>query len=150
MDFSQIFQNPTLVWFLAGLILLLLEFAIPGVFILFFGLGAWLTSIACAAFDLDVNGQLLVFLISSVAMLVFLRKHIKRKFFDKPMHNEASLDEEFIGKTAIVNTSIDPNHPGQISFKGTTWKATSDAHIDEGAAVEITGKESITLTVKPK
>ncbi len=150
MEFSQLLQNPILIWFLVGLALLILEFAAPGVYILFFGIGAWITALACAIASPDLDMQLLIFLISSVGLLIFLRKHIKKRFFDKPIEHDGSLNDEFIGKTAITLSQIHPNTKGQINFKGTTWSAVSDVEIEEGTPVEITGKESITLTIKPK
>ena len=36
MDF-----NPVLIWFLIGLALVLSEFMLPGIILVFFGLGAW-------------------------------------------------------------------------------------------------------------
>ncbi|MBW1855703.1 MAG: hypothetical protein JRJ00_13650 [Deltaproteobacteria bacterium] len=36
--------NPTTVWFVLGLILALSEFAVPGVILIFFGVGAWIVA----------------------------------------------------------------------------------------------------------
>jgi len=40
-------NDPKLIWFLIGVGLLLLEFTAPGLVILFFGIGALITSISC-------------------------------------------------------------------------------------------------------
>jgi len=37
------FFNPTLIWFFIGLVLLIAEFSVPGVILVFFGIGAWVT-----------------------------------------------------------------------------------------------------------
>ena len=68
MDF-----NPVLIWFLVGLALILSEFMVPGVILVFFGMGAWITAIgAWVGFAPDTSSQLLIFAISSVILLVLL------------------------------------------------------------------------------
>ena len=44
---ENILSRPELMWFILGLILFLLELVIPGFFIFFFGLGAWVTALVC-------------------------------------------------------------------------------------------------------
>ena len=48
----DILQDPAVIWFLVGLGLLLLELALPGLVILFFGAGAWVTALVCAITDI--------------------------------------------------------------------------------------------------
>jgi hypothetical protein len=54
--------NPTLLWFLLGLALILLEFVVPGVILVFFGIGAWAAAVT-TYFGLTASfqSQLLVF-----------------------------------------------------------------------------------------
>ena len=42
--------TPELIWFLIGLVLIILEFGIPGVVTVFFGIGAWLVSFVMFVF----------------------------------------------------------------------------------------------------
>ncbi|MHC4858277.1 MAG: hypothetical protein ACYTBY_11000 [Planctomycetota bacterium] len=45
MDWIKDFMKPEFIWAMVGLILLLLEFALPGLIIFFFGVGA-ITTVA--------------------------------------------------------------------------------------------------------
>ena len=52
MDWLKEFLKPELIWFLIGLVLLLMEFAIPGLVVLFFGIGAWVVAGVCLLTDI--------------------------------------------------------------------------------------------------
>ena len=47
LDAIKEFLTPEIIWFLVGLVLLILEFAMPGLIIGFFGVGAWVVAIVC-------------------------------------------------------------------------------------------------------
>ncbi len=149
MDMQEFF-TPPVIWFLIGLVLLLLELAIPGLIVIFFGVGAWFTALCLKFFDIGINVQLFIFLTSSILSLAVLRKYLKNKFFRENTSVINDLDDEFIGKTATAETSLKTGIVGKIIFKGTTWNAISDSDIEIGKQVKITGKESITLHVTKK
>ena len=162
MSGAQVIQGPTridnikewlepqLIWFIVGLIFLLLEFAIPGLITVFFGVGAWIVVILCLFLDISLNTQLLIFIFSSVFFLVSLRRWfttlLPRR--DAPSQFEAEILDAFLGKKAIVTQEITPNTKGKIEFRGTYWDAEAYETIPEGAPVEILEKDNITLTVK--
>jgi membrane protein implicated in regulation of membrane protease activity len=79
----DILSDPAVVWFLIGLGLLLLELILPGLVIIFFGAGAWITALVCVVTDINLNWQILIFLVASLLGLVLVRKYLKRKFFSK-------------------------------------------------------------------
>lgn len=139
--------TPAVIWFLVGLGLLLLELAIPGFVIIFFGVGAWLTSLGLLFFDFGLNAQLLIFLISSVVLLVLLRRYLKEKFFNAKKDSGDSLDDDIVGQMAVAKTVITPNKQGKIEFKGALWSAFTDEEISEGETVKILDKQSILLKV---
>ena len=140
--------TPPVIWFLVGVVLLLLELAIPGLIVFFFGFGAWVVALCLVLFDMSLTWQLLIFVITSVVSLLLLRRFLKDKFFKQDDSNKASLEEEFIGKTAIAETNLKPGISGKVSFKGTQWSATSDDTIAKGEQVKITDRDSINLKVK--
>ncbi|MCK4344327.1 MAG: NfeD family protein [Bacteroidales bacterium] len=148
MDIKSLLTAPV-IWFLIGLVFLLLELVVPGLVIIFFGVGAWITAICCLFLDIDINIQILIFTIFSVIALALLRNYLKRRFFKEDENQEGSLNEEFIGKTATVESEIQPGKQGKVKFKGTQWKAISKQHIEKSSQVKIIGKESITLIVEP-
>lgn len=148
MEISEFFQNSAVIWFIIGLLFFLLEFIVPGLIVLFFGIGAWITAILTLIFDFSLETELVLFLITSVSSLIFLRKYFKRIFVGKDENSTDEELEEFIGKHATVTEDIAPDKPGKVSFKGANWNAESDEVIEKGKQVEIVARESINFTVK--
>ncbi|MCK5786468.1 MAG: NfeD family protein [Candidatus Sabulitectum sp.] len=140
--------TPELIWFSCGVVLIFLEFAVPGVILVFFGAGAVITSILTWAGLLPgTTEQLIVFGVSSLVLLFGLRKYASR-FFKGGSTEEQ--DDEYTGKIARVVTGIEPGSlEGKVFFEGTDWKADSLVSIPEGSSVRITGKNNITLIVEP-
>jgi inner membrane protein len=147
MDF-----NPAIIWFLIGLGLVLSEFMLPGIILVFFGLGAWVVALGAWIGILNgTNTQLLTFGISSVLLLVFLRRYFQNRFIgfvgDAQVPSE-NIDD-FSGQPVTVISAIQPDQAGRVEYKGAGWKATSDVAIPEGASAVIESVEGITLRVKP-
>lgn len=147
---ENIFSRPELFWFFIGLVLFLLELVIPGFFIFFFGLGAWVTALVCLIGEPGTNLQIIIFAVTSVLTLVALRRIIQKKFFYSKDKLSEEVEDEFTGKEAHATTDIGPDKDGKVEFKGTTWKAESKHEIAEGQIVIITEKENFKLFVKPK
>ena len=144
-------SEPELIWFIVGLIFLLAEFIIPGFVIFFFGAGAWVVALLALFFNIPLNFQLLIFLLSSVFLLIFLRKRVTQIFIGRQKRVESPDDnlDEFKGENATVIEEIVPGKPGKVEFHGSQWKAESDDPIAAGKIVEIISTKSITLKVKP-
>ena len=141
------FLRPDIIWFLAGLIMLLIEFIAPGIFFLFFANGAWVVVILTLVFDMPLSMQLLSFLVFSIASLVVLRKRFKKIFTGNQSHN-VTIDDEFIGARARTVSKISSSQPGKVKFRGTTWSAESQEDIPENTFVTIVKRNSLVLTVK--
>ena len=140
--------NPELLWFSCGVVLIFLEFAVPGVILVFFGVGAILTSLLTWAGILPGTiAQVVVFGVSSLVLLFGLRKYASR-FFKGDSREER--DDEYTGKLAKVTREIIPGSiEGKVFFEGTDWRADSSVTIPAGSSVRITGKRNITLIVEP-
>ena len=76
MSIIEIFLKPEVIWFIIGLALLISEFILPGVVIIFFGIGAWVTTIFILIFGISLNYQLVVFISTSLLSLALLRNFI--------------------------------------------------------------------------
>ena len=96
----DILSDPAVIWFLIGLGLLLLELVLPGLVILFFGVGAWITALVCALTDINLNWQIFIFLVASLLGLVLLRRYLKKRFFGRADKETQDQLEEFIGRKA--------------------------------------------------
>lgn len=142
--------QPYLVWFVVGIVMLLLETAAPGLIIAFFGVGAILVGTLCLFLDLSLNAQLAIFIASSLLLLILLRKYLKSVFTGHVNAKQEADQElqEFVGDKAVVIKEIKGGMKGRVELRGTQWDAEAAEDIAEGAMVEITGKDSITLKVK--
>ena len=143
----DILSDPAVIWFLVGLGLLLLELVLPGLVILFFGVGAWVTALVCAITDINLNWQILIFLLASLLGLVLLRRYLKRKFFGRTDEEIADQLEEFIGRKAKAIADF-KSGTGKVEFKGTQWTATCSETVSKGDWVIIRAKDSLTLRVE--
>ena len=144
------FLRPEIIWFLIGLALIIMEFVVPGVIIAFFGLGAWVVAAVCLATDIDINTQLIIFIVASVLSLVLLRKWIKGVFMG---HVGSKQDmthnlDDFVGSRAVVVEAITAKLAGKVEYHGTNWIAWADQDIAEGTPVEIVEKKNLTLKVR--
>ena len=151
MDSLSEWINPPVIWFIAGLVLVLLEFINPGVVSIFFGIGAWIVAFILLFVSISLNVQLSIFLIASILLLLFLRKCFKTLFQGSSVStdDEEMTFNEFFGKKAVVTRTITPETPGRVEFRGSYWNAQASEKIAEGESVEIIDKNNITLIVKP-
>jgi membrane protein implicated in regulation of membrane protease activity len=147
---TNIFSRPEIFWFILGLCLLLLELVIPGFFIFFFGLGAWITAIVCLIGHPPTNLQIIIFAITSTLLLIALRKIIQNKFLNSKRTISDDVEDEFTGKEAIAKIDFGGLKQGKVEFKGTSWTAESASEIKEGQRVIIIEKDSFKLLVELK
>src|SRR5688500_3007719 len=98
------FFNSAVIWFIAGFIFFLLEFAIPGLILFFFAVGAWIVAILSLFLDLSIDTQLIIFLTSSIITILLFRNWAKKIIWLKK--NPTELEDEFLGKTGIAETFI--------------------------------------------
>ena len=146
--------NPILVWFLIGLALLLSEFMLPGIILVFFGVGAWIVALTTwIGLTGGTTSQLLVFAVSSILLLVLLRRWFRARFLghktgeQDPLHN---LDD-LTGEAVTVSTAIEPGSgEGKVEYKGASWSARSETPLDAGSRAVGTAVDGITLVVRPE
>ena len=146
MEFS-----PVLIWFLVGLALIILEFFLPGIILVFFGVGAWIASLTTwLGVTEGQASQLLVFAVSSVVLLIVLRRRVRGRFLGHASADQnPNVDlDEFSGKPVTVTVDIAAGHPGgRVEFKGAGWAAAAEEDIPAGEQAVITRIEGLTLHV---
>jgi membrane protein implicated in regulation of membrane protease activity len=146
--------SPVLIWFLLGLILILLEFAIPGVILVFFGLGAWITCITSWLHLTDGwTSQLLTFGISSVVLLLLLRRWLGARLrgYVGDAHDPSDNIDEFKGARVVVTVEITPGKTGgKVEYKGAAWSAVSETALAAGDEAVVEKADGITLVVRPR
>lgn len=144
--------EPYVLWFLAGLVLVLLEFAAPGVIIVFIGMGAWAASLTTwLGWTPALGGQMTVFAVASLVFLLGLRNLFKDWFMGlSKSGNARETDEEFADKEVRVVTAITEDRAGKVEFKGANWNARSTITLNPGDMAVIVSRDGLLLTVRPR
>ena len=142
--------DPTTLWFIAGALLILAEFMVPGVVIVFFGFGALITSLTTwLGLTESLTSQTFMFGASSIVLLFSLRHLVKGWFVGKSDDQNGDLDDDFTGREAVVTRDIPgPGIDGRIEIKGSEWKARSESTIVAGSTVIIESREGLTFQVR--
>ena len=145
-------MNLGYMWLILGLVFMFMEFVIPGVILVFFGLGGIVTAIGFWLGLLpSLTSQLICFCVTTVVSLFLLRRYFSKFLKGKVSRNqEFDNSEEFLGKKARVSIEIIPgDDSGRVDFDGSEWKATSDQRIEVGSMVRIVKMNNITFAVEP-
>jgi len=138
----MVYMSIYLIWFLVGLPFFVAEMAMPGFILFFFGIGAWIVSIATAIFpDMSLNQQIVLFSISSIGSLLLLRNYLKSVFLGVQNEGNDSYNPLKDGDNiAIVSKEIKTGSYGEIKFKGTFYKAKSNEDIKVDQEVKVLEK----------
>ena len=134
----------------SGVLLVLLELAIPAFFVIWFGLGALVVGLALLGFPaLPIGGQVLIWIAASIAFIVLwvriFRAHVHR--------TRIGLSTgQFTGELGLVTREIKPYQKGQIRFQkpilgSEAWEAIADEDIPAGARVQVLDVEGQILRV---
>lgn len=136
-------------WMVLGLVLLILEVVVPGVFLLWIGIAALLTGALSLQFwswsSWTWHPQVLVFLALSIAS-VFVGRRLLRAAgdtTDEPLLNRRA--DQLVGRVA---TLIDPiaNGFGRVRIGDTVWRVRGP-DLPAGARVKVTSAQGTELTV---
>lgn len=137
-------------WVVIGLILLALEVAIPGVFLLWFGLAAIVTGTLSLMFGHTAffgwEVQVLLFLILSIAFAFKGKAWMdKDNDSDQPLLNQR--EAQLVGRTATLEQPIKEGY-GRIRIDDTQWRVKGP-DLPVGAKVKIASVDSGDLVVEP-
>ena len=141
-------RSPAFWWALVGLVFMGAELFLPGLVIVFFGIGALLTALLSALLP-PLRGSLLLQLLACLAgtglSFAFLRKHLARVFQGRTISGEGT---EITGRRVAVIERITPETPGRVRLDGTSWAAASYSEsFEPGETVEILRQDGLTLYV---
>jgi membrane protein implicated in regulation of membrane protease activity len=132
--------SPWLIWFLAGIGIMLAELAVPGFVIIFFGLGCMGGAVAAFFFPEAYSAQVATFLIVSIASLLTLRKLAMNIFVGRSESGEGEYSGNvLVGTRIILQQDLEAGRVGRVQFRGTMWDAISEDRIPAGSDAEITG-----------
>ncbi len=136
-------------WILLGIILVILEFLVPGMILLFFGVGALLTGVLLCFFDsFSLAVQLIFFAFFSFLFLITLRKYTVTGGKKIAADKNVNYDDEIIGRTVHVTEKIPVGDAGKVELDGTVWNAVSDKEVEPGTVVKVVSRDGLTLRVE--
>ncbi len=136
-----------IIWLIVLVVCLIIEISTLGLASIWFAGGA-LLAMLIAVIGGPLWLQILVFLVTSIVLLVFTRP-VATKYFNK--NRTKTNVESVVGKQAIVTEKIDNlKGAGRIITNGMEWTARSldDSLIEEGAVVVIEKIEGVKAIVK--
>lgn len=138
-------------WIAGGLLLALMEMAVPAFFLIWFGLGALLVGVVMLVVPIPPSAQLTFWALSS-GLMVFLWF----RFFKNPDRTKAGIAKDaFLGETGMIVKEVSELSKGQIRFQkpilgSETWPVIADETIPAGERARIVDVMGQTLKVSRK
>ncbi|HTO20427.1 MAG TPA: NfeD family protein [Pseudomonas sp.] len=137
-------------WVVGGVLLILLELAIPAFFVLWFGLGALLVGLLMLlAGDLSLTTQLLVWGIGSVAMVALWFRVFRR---DRHKTLIGTADGTVLGEVGLLVGAVEPFQRGKVRFQrpilgADEWVCVAETAIAAGERVRVVSVEGSFIKV---
>lgn len=134
-------------WLIIMVVLLIVEAMVPGLVSIWFALGA-LAALIGAVGGVLLPGQIVLFLLVSIAALVATRPLVKKYVNGKTQHTNA---DRILGQECVVTEQIDNlAGTGEITVGGKRWTARSadQSVIPKEACVVVERIEGVKAIVK--
>lgn len=131
-------------WEIAGIVLVLLELAIPSFFIIWFGFGAMLTGFVLLALpDMVLASQIATWAIASMAMTVLWFSVARRSRVRTLIGTAAG---EVIGEVGLLVSAVAPFERGRVRFQrpllgAEEWACVAESAIAAGERVRVVSVE---------
>jgi membrane protein implicated in regulation of membrane protease activity len=137
-------------WMVLGIVLVLLELAVPAFFLIWFGVGAIIVGIALLAVPaLAFEWQIATWIACSLGFIWLWFKVFKPNFHKTTAGMSRGA---LVGEIGLVTRDIRPFEKGQIRFQkpilgDETWEALAEEEIRTGVRVRVLDVEGNTLKV---
>lgn len=137
-------------WLVGGVLLILLELAIPAFFVFWFGLGALLVALMLlVAGDLSLATQLLVWSLSSLAMVALWFRVFRR---DRHKTLIGTADGAVLGEVGLLVGAVEPFQQGKVRFQrpilgADEWVCVAETAIAAGERVRVVSVEGSFIKV---
>jgi membrane protein implicated in regulation of membrane protease activity len=139
-------------WLVFGMVLMLLELAIPSFTIFWFGLGALVVGVIMLLITgISLTWQILVWVVASTAFVIFWFRVLKPRMTDKTTSGIAR--EAVLGETAMVTRVPEGERRGEVRFPvpmlgSDTWPFICDDEVAVGDRVAVRDISGNTMLVK--
>jgi membrane protein implicated in regulation of membrane protease activity len=138
-------------WLGSGIFLMAIEFLVPGLVMVFVGLGSLTVVFGMHFGYIDgILQQFITFFISSIIYLLTLRFLVLRFVPSVTRKENIDEDEEVIGSIVELVEDINSGEFGRVKHSGSSWQARAegDQTILKGEQVKIIGRDNITWIVQ--
>ncbi|SEI47345.1 hypothetical protein SAMN04244579_00691 [Azotobacter beijerinckii] len=130
-------------WVVGGIVLILLELAIPAFFVIWFGLGALLVAGVLLAGALSLTAQLLVWTLSSLAMTALWFGVFRP---GRQTTRIGTAAGETIGEVGLLVSAVAPFERGRVRFQkpilgAEEWACMAETAIPAGERVRVVSVE---------
>lgn len=135
-------------WYLTGLVLIILELLMPGVWIIWIGLGALVTGIITQIFGgFAWQAQFLLFAVLSCVSLYLGKRWFMKKGPTDPVKLNQRLSQYLDRVVTLHHPIVDGR--GKIQLDDTLW-SVKGPDTPAGKKVRIVGAEGVYLVVRPE
>lgn len=138
--------DPGWLWMIGGVVLLIAEIMVPGVFLVWIGIAALVTGLFALLFGIGVAGQLGLF-----ALYAVIAVYVGRRFYG--VHAIDSADPmlsdrgaRLVGRRVLVVEAVDEDS-GRVRVGDSEWSARGGP-AEAGDRVRVTGVEGNCLIVE--
>lgn len=138
-------------WLGSGIFLMAIEFLVPGLVLVFVGLGSLTVVFGMHFGYIDgILQQFITFFISSIIYLLTLRFLVLRFVPSVTRKENIDEDEEVMGSIVEIVADINSGEFGRVEHSGSSWQARAegDQTILKGEQVKIIGRDNITWIVQ--
>lgn len=135
------------IWLILAAALLVFEMLAPGIFLMWFGLAAFVTGVIALRYDVSWQWQLIWFGGLSLVIVLLVNRYLRKNppETDAPLLNRRAA--QYIGHTLEL---VDPivNGRGSVRAGDTIWRVEGPA-LPKGAQVKVVGADGSVLKVEP-
>ena len=133
-------------WLILAVLLFVLEFIVPGVHFLWFGLAAVIVGFLALATGMTWPYQVIAFGVIAVLTVFGVRRYVRPEANQSDLPDLNERGQQYIGRSLVVEQAIQ-NGRGKVRVGDSVWQAEGpDA--PAGARVKVTGTKGTVLVVE--
>ncbi len=135
-------------WLVVAIVCMIIELTSMDFYVTCFAIGA-IGAMVAAIVGLPFWAEAVVWAVVAVLSICFIRPVLTR-WLHKGAHRRQSNADALIGRKGVVTEKVKKGSYGYVKIDGDEWRSVSEdgSEIDDGATVEVIGRESIILTVR--
>lgn len=145
-------ETLTMIFFIGGIILMIIETIIPGGISFFLGFSGLLVgALRWLGILENPATSVITWLFTSIALILAMRPILMKYWGGESSYKLANEDIEAMDKTVDVIEPVNANdNSGRIRYQGISWQAqTLEGEIPAGAKAKIRYRDNVTWIVEP-